>query len=167
MTNESTYKEMSEESYLMESPLGTLALKANDDGLMEVLFSKETPDSGNVPKLLENPVEQLRAYFSGQRKHFDLALNPQGTDFQKRVWKRLEEIPYGHTASYLDIARQLGDEKATRAVGAANGKNPIAVVVPCHRVVGSDRSLTGYAGGIQNKKWLLELEHGGVQSSLF
>ncbi len=103
----------------------------------------------------------------GKATIFDLKLNPQGTDFQKRVWEELLTVPFGRTLSYLELSRRLGDEKAIRAVAAANGKNPIWLVIPCHRIIGSDGSLTGYAGGLWRKKWLIEFEKGGLQGSLF
>lgn len=154
-------------SYLLNSPLGTLALKATDEGVSEILFSKEEPNSKPVPEVLVSAVHQLTEYFAGERQAFELKLNPEGTDFQQKVWELLLDIPFGHTCSYLDLARLMGDEKTTRAVGSANGRNPLAVVVPCHRVIGRDNSLTGYAGGLHNKKWLLEFEQGAVQGSLF
>ena len=110
---------------------------------------------------------QLEEYFNGQRKTFSVRLNPLGTDFQKRVWDELLNIPFGKRTSYMKQTLQLGDEKAIRAVASANGKNPIWIIIPCHRVVGSDGSLTGYAGGLWRKKWLLEHESPSGQTSLF
>ena len=110
---------------------------------------------------------QFQEYFEGQRTDFTLELNPEGTDFQKKVWKKLRTIPYGKTISYLELAKQLGDVKAIRAVAAANGKNPLWIVIPCHRVIGSKGDLIGYAGGLARKKWLLELESPVKQTSLF
>ena len=110
---------------------------------------------------------QLQEYFEGNRTHFDLKLNPQGTDFQKRVWEELSQILFGKTTSYLQMAKNLGDPKVIRAAASANGKNPIAILIPCHRVIGSDQSLTGYAGGIWRKKWLLEHESPVTQHTLF
>ena len=106
-------------------------------------------------------------YFEGKRNQFDLNLNPAGTDFQKKVWNELLQIPYGKTCSYLDIAKRLGDPKSIRAAATANGKNPLWIVIPCHRVIGSDGSLTGYAGGLWRKKWLLDHENPVKQTSLF
>lgn len=120
-----------------------------------------------IPEELEDVVYQLQEYFRGERKIFDLVLQPEGTDFQKKVWRALEEIPYGSTVSYLELSRDLGNEKAIRAVAAANGRNPLWIIVPCHRVIGSDGSLTGYAGGLWRKKWLLEHENPSPQQSLF
>jgi methylated-DNA-[protein]-cysteine S-methyltransferase len=117
--------------------------------------------------VLQEAVSQLKAYFDGQRTHFDFPMNPAGTEFQQKVWKGLCEIPFGKTMSYLELAKQLGDVKAIRAVASANGKNPLWIVVPCHRVIGTDGSLTGYAGGLWRKKWLLEHENPSTQQSLF
>jgi methylated-DNA-[protein]-cysteine S-methyltransferase len=112
-------------------------------------------------------VTQLNDYFEGKRTEFDVLLNPQGTDFQKKVWNGLLQIPYGKTMSYLELSKQLGDVKAIRAVASANGKNPLWIIIPCHRVIGTDGSLTGYAGGLWRKKWLLELENPSPQQTLF
>lgn len=111
--------------------------------------------------------EQLRQFFAGDRQDFDLLLDPVGTTFQQQVWQALRQIPYGETRSYADIARALGSPTATRAVGAANGRNPIGIVVPCHRVIGADGSLTGYAGGVHNKRWLLDHERRVTGAALF
>ncbi len=145
------------------SPLGWLRLAASDAGLVGIGFLREdsnlSPDwrEGATP-LLQRAADQLEEYFAGVRRVFDLPLAPRGTDFQQRVWVALRAIPYGCTASYADIARQLGDVKAVRAMGMANGRNPLGIVVPCHRVIGADGSLTGYAGGLPRKRALLELE---------
>ncbi|HLC82745.1 MAG TPA: methylated-DNA--[protein]-cysteine S-methyltransferase, partial [Bacteroidia bacterium] len=129
------------------SPIGTLEIKGNDDGLCSLEFMEETIDpTEKVHESIKEVVYQLDEYFTGIRKEFGLKLNPEGTEFQKKVWKELIEIPFGKTWSYLDIALKLGDKNATRAVGNSNGKNPIAIVVPCHRVIGSTGKLTGYAG---------------------
>lgn len=111
--------------------------------------------------------DNYKSIFSGQRTDFDLLLRPQGTAFQQRVWQSLTQIPHGKTTTYLNQAKELGDVKAIRAVASANGKNPLWILVPCHRVVGSDGSLTGYAGGVWRKKWLLEHESGCKQQTLF
>ena len=110
---------------------------------------------------------QLNEYFTGNRKTFNLKLNPQGTEFQKKVWEALQNVPYGKTITYLEQSKVLGNVKAIRAVAGANGKNPISIVIPCHRIIGSDGSLTGYAGGLWRKKWLLEHENPTTQQSLF
>ena len=121
----------------------------------------------DIPECLRECVLQLKEYFKGERTNFNLLLNPQGTKFQKLVWKELCDIEYGKTTSYLVQSKKIGDVKAVRAVAAANGKNPISIVIPCHRVIGSDSSLTGYAGGIWRKKWLLDYENPLKQLSLF
>ncbi len=143
-------------------------LEGDENGLtaLTVLDSDEIP-TVVVPEVLEDAVYQLQEYFDGTRETFDLDLNPQGTDFQKRVWEALFKIPFGKTNSYLELSKTLGDVKAIRAVAAANGKNPLWIIVPCHRVIGSDGSLTGYAGGLHRKKWLLEHESPSKQQSLF
>jgi len=110
---------------------------------------------------------QLQEYFDGERQQFDLNLNPEGTAFQKKVWEALQHIPYGKTMTYLGLSQRLGDVKAIRAVANANGKNPLWIIVPCHRVIGSDGSLTGYAGGLHRKQWLLEHESPYKQQTLF
>ena len=120
-----------------------------------------------MPLPVQQAVIQLQEYFAGQRQTFDFVLNPPGTDFQKRVWQALLDVPFGQTRSYLALSRQLGDEKAIRAVAAANGKNPLWIVVPCHRIIGTNGDLVGYAGGLWRKKWLLELEQNNRQLSLF
>ena len=156
------------ESAFIHTPLGIAKLEGNQDGLASItVLDDELPLSTIIPEVLEDAVYQLREYFDGQRETFSLTLNPIGTDFQKNVWDALEEIPFGKTVSYLELSKSLGDVKAIRAVAAANGKNPLWIVVPCHRVIGSDGSLTGYAGGLHRKKWLLNHESPAKQQSLF
>ena len=116
---------------------------------------------------LKKCVQQLDEYFTGNRKEFELTLSPKGTEFQGKVWTELLKVPFGKTRSYLEQSKKLGDVKAIRAVASANGRNPISIIIPCHRIIGSDGSLTGYAGGIWRKKWLLEHESGNKQQSLF
>ena len=144
----------------LETPVGYLAITAEDNGLMAILFVDDQPENTSPNTHTQAAKSQLQEYFAGQRTDFDLTLAAQGTPFQQQVWQALLDIPYGHTASYLDIATQIGNLKACRAVGAANGKNPFSIVVPCHRVIGSNGTLTGYAGGITRKQWLLSLEQG-------
>ena len=152
----------------LNTPLGILELKGDDDGLIAVGFTEdETSEIHKIPDALKEPAQQLREYFEGSRETFNLKLNPQGTDFQKKVWEELLKIPYSKTVSYQEIANRLNDPKVIRAAATANGKNPIAIIVPCHRVIGSDGSLTGYAGGLQRKKWLLDHENPYKQQSLF
>ena len=150
----------------IDSPVGKLKLVASEDRLVAVLWEQERPNRVKLnamnldprhPVLIEAE-RQLAEYFSGARKEFELRLDPRGSDFQKKVWRALREIPFGETRSYLDLARAIGSAKAVRAVGAANGKNPLSIVVPCHRVVGADGSLTGFAGGLEAKAKLLALE---------
>ncbi len=144
------------------SPIGRLELQATDDGLTAVKFM--FPDDVVQPEVnpkhptLQATVQQLKEYFMGERKVFDLPLAPAGSDFQKRVWHELVNIPWGETTSYLKMAEKLGSKLTIRAVGGANGKNPIGVIIPCHRVIGANGNLTGYAGGLWRKQWLLELE---------
>lgn len=147
---------------LLDTPLGTLRLVSNGVALVKIEFEDSHSDSdealpGSDP-VLEACAAQLQAYFDGTLDHFDLPLEPQGTDFQRAVWAQLSAIPYGELRSYRDIARAIDRPAAVRAVGAANGRNPLPIVVPCHRVIGSDGSLTGFAGGLETKRQLLELE---------
>mgnify|MGYP001824665869 CR=1 FL=1 len=156
------------ETAFIHTPLGIAKLEGDENGLASITVLNDTkPPSTIIPEMLEDAVYQLQEYFNGQRDSFSLTLNPDGTDFQKKVWKALQNIPYGKTISYLELSKTLGDVKAIRAVAAANGKNPLWIVVPCHRVIGSDGSLTGYAGGIHRKKWLLDHESPVKQQSLF
>ena len=148
----------------LTTPIGELMLTADDDGaLTSVNLPNRHPDPAGWERddeLLAEPRRQLTEYFAGERTTFDLTLRPQGAPFQVRVWDALQRIPYGETASYGELAQRLGRPTAARAVGAANGRNPIAIVVPCHRVIGADGSLTGYAGGLECKRALLDLEVG-------
>lgn len=156
------------ETAYVQTPLGIAKIEGDKDGLNAITVI-DTSDKITeiIPEVLEDAVYQLQEYFEGERKAFDLILNPQGTDFQNRVWQGLLTIPFGKTMSYLELSKKLGDVKAIRAVAAANGKNPLWIVVPCHRVIGSDGSLTGYAGGLHRKKWLLEHESPVKQQTLF
>lgn len=152
----------------VETPLGTAFVEGDKNGISKILVSEEKKEiSSEIPEELKEAVFQLNQYFSGNLKSFQLKLNPAGTDFQKKVWLKLQHIPFGKTISYLELSKELGDVKAIRAVASANGKNPLWIVVPCHRVIGSDGSLTGYAGGLWRKKWLLEHENPVKQQSLF
>ena len=157
---------------VMESPVGPLRIIARDDAIAAIEFSpfrgladgRPIGDRADDDPLLRSAVEQLTAYFARERRDFDLPLSPSGTAFQKKVWQQLETIGYGETMSYGAIARRLGmTNAASRAVGLANGRNPIPIVIPCHRVVGADGSLTGYAGGLDRKQTLLQIE----QDALF
>lgn len=152
----------------IKTPIGVCEIKGSAHGISQVsILDNEVLISKTIPKSLQNCVTQLEEYFKGERKVFELQLDYIGTDFQKTVWESLNSIPYGKTTSYLKQARLLGDEKAIRAVATANGKNPFGIVLPCHRVIGTDGSLTGYASGLWRKKWLLEHEQGCKQQSLF
>ena len=156
------------ETCIINSPLGFTKIVGDDDGIVSItVLNSEEKITDIIPVELEDCVFQLQEYFDGKRKAFDIKLNPEGTDFQKKVWNQLLEIPYGKTLSYLDLSKRLGDIKAIRAVANANGKNSIWIIIPCHRVIGSDGSLTGYAGGLNRKKWLLEHESPYKQTSLF
>lgn len=156
------------ETCIIKSPLGFTKIIGDEDGITSItILNSEEKITDVIPTELEDCVIQLNEYFEGTRKQFDLKLSLEGTSFQKKVWKQLEEIPYGKTISYLDLSKQLGDVKAIRAVANANGKNPLWIIVPCHRVIGSNGSLTGYAGGLHRKKWLLEHENPYKQQSLF
>lgn len=153
---------------IINSPLGSTKISGDINGISEVkVLNSEEKITENIPIELKDCVLQLKEYFAGNRKQFNLKLNAKGTDFQQRVWKQLAEIPYGKTTSYLELSKQLGDVKAIRTVANANGKNPLWIITPCHRVIGSDGSLTGYAGGLHRKKWLLEHESPYKQESLF
>ncbi len=151
------------------TPLGPLALTGSDAGLRTVAFLNEPAEAtAAVPECLRPAHEQLRAYFARELRDFNLTCAPSsGTDFQQLVWQALLGIGYGRTASYLDVAKRLNNPKSVRAVGAANGQNPLALVWPCHRVIGADGSLTGYAGGMARKKWLLAFEQPTRQGGLF
>jgi len=155
------------ESAVIKTPLGFAQVKGDENGLASITVFDDEQLEDLIPEVLEDAVYQLQEYFEGTRKAFDLTLNPQGTDFQKRVWEELLNIPFGKTMSYLELSKKLGDVKAIRAVAAANGKNPLWIVVPCHRVIGSNGDLIGYAGGLHRKKWLLEHESPVKQQTLF
>lgn len=156
------------ETCIIQSPLGYTKIQGDIDGITSVIvLNSEEKVTDIIPVELEDGACQLKEYFEGKRSQFNLKLNPQGTEFQKKVWKQLEQIPYGKTLSYLELSKKLGDVKAIRAVANANGKNPLWIIVPCHRVIGSDGSLTGYAGGLHRKQWLLEHESPYKQQSLF
>ena len=152
----------------IETPLGHAKIVGDDNGVSAVSILDTTEELSEViPESLLDCVTQLKAYFNNQLKTFDLKLNPEGTSFQKKVWHQLQTIPYGKTISYLELSKQLGDVKAIRAVANANGKNPLWIIVPCHRIIGSDGSLTGYAGGLHRKQWLLNHESDYKQQTLF
>ena len=169
-------KYLESNSTYYKTPIGIAKITGDNNGIEAITFITNNLDDENqksigiaedLPECLRECVLQLKEYFKGERTSFNLRLNPQGTKFQKLVWKELCNIPYGKTISYLVQSKQIGEVKAVRAVAAANGKNPISIVIPCHRVIGSDGSLTGYAGGLWRKKWLLDYESPLKQLSLF
>ncbi len=151
-----------------KTPIGTAKIVGDENGIQAVsVLEEDIETSREIADCLQDCVAQLKDYFEGKINNFDLKLNPQGTTFQKKVWDELLNIPYNKTRTYLEQSKALGDVKAIRAVASANGKNPIWIIIPCHRVIGSDGSLTGYAGGIWRKKWLLAHENPVKQESLF
>lgn len=151
----------------IQTPLGIAKIIGGIDGISTITVNAEGEVSKTIPEELQRSVTQLQEYFDGKRTSFDFKINPSGTDFQLKVWQELLNIPFGKTINYMDLAKNLGDPKVIRAAASANGKNPLWIVVPCHRVIGTDGSLTGYAGGLWRKKWLLEHENPTNQQSLF
>ena len=151
-----------------KTPIGTAKIVGDINGIQAVtVLDEDIETSKEVPVFLQECVTQLEEYFNGERASFNLTVNPKGTTFQKKVWKKLLQIPYGKTKSYLEQSKSFGDVKAVRAVAVANGKNPLWIIIPCRRVIGSDGSLIGYAGGIWCKKWLLAFENPVKQHTLF
>ena len=153
-------------------PIGIAKITGDNNGIQTVSIIDDDVISSDklhmdTPKCLQECVSQLKEYFEGKRASFNLIVNPKGTSFQVKVWKELLKIPYGKTTSYLEQSRALGEVKALRAIASANGKNPLWIIIPCHRVIGSDGALTGYAGGIWRKKWLLAHENPVKQQTLF
>ncbi|TAF71340.1 MAG: methylated-DNA--[protein]-cysteine S-methyltransferase [Flavobacterium sp.] len=155
------------ETVAINTPLGLAKITGDENGIAQISVIDEGEVSVEIPTVLQETVNQLNDYFQGNRTHFDFKLNLKGTEFQQKVWQALLEIPFGKTCSYMDLSKKLGDVKAIRAVASANGKNPLWIVVPCHRVIGTNGSLTGYAGGLWRKKWLLEHENPSGQQILF
>ncbi|HAH56503.1 MAG TPA: cysteine methyltransferase [Flavobacterium sp.] len=165
------------ETAYIKTPLGIAKIMGDENGISVISVSDEGDTraklelakqiSNTIPIVLQEAVSQLNDYFEGKRTDFTIKLNPSGTEFQQKVWRELLEIPFGKTISYLELSKKLGDVKAIRAVASADGKNPLWIVVPCHRVIGTDGSLTGYAGELWRKKWLLEHENPSKQESLF
>ena len=143
-----------------KSPIGIIKIISDRNSITYLGFCDETlsENDGINPEIIKKCIKQLAEYFAGNRQIFDLDLNINGTEFQKKIWRELEKIPFGQTKSYKDLAKLSGNDKASRAVGAANSKNPISIIIPCHRVIASDGKLSGYAGGVHRKKWLLEFE---------
>lgn len=155
------------ETVTIPTPLGFAKISGNSEGIQSVCIMEEGEATAEIPTILLEVVQQLSEYFEGNRTEFQLKLNPKGTEFQQKVWNALLQIPFGKTISYQQLSLQLGDHKAIRAVASANGKNPLWIIIPCHRVIGSNGALTGYAGGLWRKKWLLTHEQGESQQSLF
>jgi|TARA_B110000977_G_scaffold39377_1_gene52848 methylated-DNA-[protein]-cysteine S-methyltransferase len=160
------------ETTYLKTPIGIAKISGDKNGIQSISVLDEDSVSDDIlnistPFCLQQCVVQLEEYFKGNRNHFNLTVNPKGTAFQIKVWKALLKIKYGKTKSYLEQSKALGDIKAIRAVATANGKNPLWIVIPCHRVIGSDGSLTGYAGGLWRKKWLLAHENPVKQQTLF
>ena len=152
----------------INTPLGVAEIQGDIQGISKVsILNSNNKTTDIIPEVLHDCVYQLQEYFEGSREEFNLKLNPNGTDFQKEVWGFLSRIPYGKTCSYLELSKQIGNTKAIRAVANANGKNPIWIIIPCHRVIGSDGSLTGYAGGLHRKQWLINHESPSKQQTLF
>ena len=150
------------------SPVGWLLLEADETAITKVHFMEEEGETTtSLSPVIKQCIVELEEYFSGNSEVFSVPLNPIGTAFQQKVWKQLLTIPFAKTVSYSQVATQLGDLKAIRAVGTANGRNPLAIIIPCHRVIGSDGSLTGYGGGLWRKKWLLDFERKRKQGDLF
>ncbi|OGO79496.1 MAG: cysteine methyltransferase [Clostridiales bacterium GWB2_37_7] len=143
-----------------DSPIGIVEIVSDEDSIIELSFVEEAGNNDLLaaPQVLKSALKQIEEYFQGKRNIFDIKLKATGTKFQQKVWQRLAEVPYGETACYKDIAAAVGNSNACRAVGGANNKNKIAIVIPCHRIVGSDGSMTGYAGGLWRKEWLLQHE---------
>lgn len=151
-----------------KTPIGIAKIEGNTQGITSItVMDTDQQPSQNIPSCLQACVQQLQEYFEGNRKQFTVTLNPSGTEFQKKVWQALQTVSYGKTSTYLKQSKAMGNVKAIRAVAAANGKNPIWIIIPCHRIIGTDGSLTGYAGGIWRKKWLLSHENPSHQQSLF
>ncbi len=149
------------------TPIGMAKISGDENGIAAISILQNGELSSAIPEILQESITQINEYFDGKRSNFDIKINPKGTEFQRKIWNELLQIPFGRTMSYLDLSKKLGDVKAIRAVASANGKNPLWIVIPCHRVIGSDGSLTGYAGGLWRKKWLLEHENPSNQQSLF
>ena len=153
---------------LINTPLGCTEIKGDEFGVNSIsILNTDNLETKVIPNNLEECAIQLKEYFNGTRHYFDFKINPKGTDFQKKVWQELSKIPFGKTASYAEVSKRIGNIKAIRAVASANGKNPLWIVIPCHRVIGSDGSLTGYAGGLKRKQWLLNHENPFKQQVLF
>lgn len=140
----------------IETPIGILKLSSDEIHLKSIDFDAEfVEDEMDIPEILIIAKKQMEEYFSGQRREFDLPVDPEGTEFQRRVWEKVSAVSFGSTRSYVDIAHELKSENSSRAVGMANGRNPLPIIIPCHRIIGKNGKMTGYAGGLERKKWLL------------
>lgn len=141
------------------SPLGSIRVKATENSIHEIVFADKSAESDlHQPVIIHECIRQLKAYMNGQLRTFDLSINPEGTPFQQTVWEQLRDLPFGTTTTYLKLAEQAGESRNTRAIAGAIARNPLAIVIPCHRVLGSNGSLTGYAWGLVRKQWLLDHE---------
>ena len=152
---------------VINSPLGFIKIEGNNDGIFSLNFCDSTSESPEVPPELEDAVTQLKEYFAGTRKEFTLKISPQGTEFQQKVWELLQQVPHGKTISYSQLSDQYGDPKAIRAVASANGKNPILIIIPCHRIISKDGGLGGFSAELWRKEWLLHHEQNCQQEQLF
>jgi methylated-DNA-[protein]-cysteine S-methyltransferase len=162
-----TCKKLKNLKTVINSPIGYLEISANGKGISSLYFLDSFTGAGKPEGIVKVCSDQLEEYFEGKRKEFYLDLDLEGTEFQKKVWNELLKIPFGETISYLELSKRIGNVKAIRAVGNANGKNPVSIIVPCHRVIGNNGSLIGYGGGLWRKRWLLEFERSHVQKDLF
>ena len=154
-------------SACFSSPVGALEVTATQKGVSSLYFAGETFPTEEPSGILRECADQLQEYFNGKRKEFNIPMDLQGTEFQIKVWNELINITFGETISYLELSKRVGDVKAIRAVGNANGKNPVSIIVPCHRVIGSNGKLIGYGGGLWRKRWLLEFERSFIRKDLF
>lgn len=151
----------------IKTPLGEIGIWADDIAVKKVLFCDQQSDTENTNSITQQTAKQLNEYFLGKRSQFELPLDPEGTSFQKQIWNELVKVHFGSTKTYLYLAEKINNPKSVRAVGAANGDNPIAIIIPCHRIIGSNGKLTGYAGGMERKRWLLEFEAKQSGKTLF
>ena len=151
----------------LKSPIGYIEVTGSENGIRSLSFLDFRVKVTRIPGCLKPCIDQLKEYFTGKRKSFDLKLDLQGTPFQISVWNEIQKVPFGKTITYHELAKRVGDVQALRAVGGANANNPVSIIVPCHRVIGADGKLTGYAGGLHRKKWLLEHEYAFAQRDLF
>jgi methylated-DNA-[protein]-cysteine S-methyltransferase len=158
--------ESSERAFL-KTPIGYLEINGSSKGISSINFLRFPVRIKYIPHHLKDCIHQLNEYFDGNRREFDLPLDLEGSPFQLKVWNEIRRIPFGHTITYGELAKRVGEPGATRAVGGANGQNPVPVIIPCHRVIGTDGRLTGYGGGLKKKKWLLEHENALKQMDLF